>query len=180
MENFFEKTMGRHACSDERMNRLFSQENGDDFLFYPPPLPCIKLYGRECLITVRLESEIIYFSVIFKAFQKKLTMIDKHYSLLPSGLWIMKQKVKRWIVYDFSHGFYRVLFEGKKPQKIPTLSRSVQITSFQKEMPCTLQLLLAQTHSFLEISSFKYQISLRLCLFDRVLFLFFLNVFLGF
>ena len=68
MENFFEKTMGRHACSDERMNRLFSQENGDDFLFYPPPLPCIKLYGRECLITVRLESEIIYFSVIFKAF----------------------------------------------------------------------------------------------------------------
>ena len=172
--------MGRHVCSNERMNRLFSQEKGDDFLFYPPPLPSLKLYCRRCLITVRLESETIYFSVIFKAFQKKLIIIDKLYSLLPCGLWIMKQKVKRWALYDFSHDFYRALLEGPKPQQIPTLSRSVQITSFQKEIPCTLQLLLVQSHSFLEISSFKCQFSLRLCLFDRVLFLFFLNVFLGF
>lgn len=172
--------MGRHVCRNERTNRLFSQEKGDGFLFYPPPLPSLKLYCRECLITVRLESEIIYFPVIFKAFQRQLIIMDKHYSLLPCGLWIMKQKVKRWVVYDFSHDFYRALFEGPKPQQIPTLSRSVQITSFQKEIPCTLQLLLVQTHSFLEISSFKCQISFKLCLFDRVLFLFFLNVFLGF
>lgn len=156
--------------SNERMNRLFSQEKGMTS-FYPPPLPSMKLYCRECLITVKLESgKIIYFSVIFKAFQKKLTIIDKHYSLLPSGLWIMKQKVKRWVIYAFSHDFYRVLFEGAKPRKVPQQISTNNIVL--KEIPCTLQLLLVQTHSFLEISSFKCQISLRVCLFDRVLFLF--------
>ena len=98
--------------------------------FYTPSLPSLKLYCRRCLFTVRPESEIIYFSVIFKAFQKKLIIINKLYSLLPCGLWIMKQKFKRWVVYDFSHYFYRALFESPKPQQIPTLSRSVQITSF--------------------------------------------------
>lgn len=59
--------------------------------------------------------------------------------------------------------------------KVQNLSKfqlsAEQITSFQKEIPCTLQLLLVQTHSFLEISSFKCQFSLRLCLFDSFIFI---------
>ena len=122
--------MGRHVCSNESMIRLFSQEKGMTSFFYTPSLPSLKLYCRRWLFTVRRESEIIYFSVIFKAFWKKIIIIDELYSLLPCVLWIMKQKVKRWVVYDFSRDFYRALLEGPKPQQIPTLRRSVQITSF--------------------------------------------------
>lgn len=104
------------------------KRRGGDFFFYPPPIPSMKLYCRECWIRVRLESEIIYPYVTFKVFQKKLIIIDVNYSLLPCDLWMMKQKVKRWVVYDFSLDFYWALFESPKPQPLPTLSRSIQIT----------------------------------------------------
>lgn len=52
--------MGRYPYSDQGTYKVFSQEKGDGFLFYPPSVPGLKLYSRERLIMGRLESEIIY------------------------------------------------------------------------------------------------------------------------
>lgn len=59
-EIFKKKVMGRYPYSDQRTYKVFSQEKGDGFLFYPPSVPGLKLYSRERLIMGRLESEIIY------------------------------------------------------------------------------------------------------------------------
>ena len=72
--------------------------------FHPPPLPGMKLKRPGRLIRVRLESEIICPDVTFKVLYKKLGVISVHYSLLPTGLWVMKQRVKRWVACGFFSG----------------------------------------------------------------------------
>lgn len=137
--------------------RLSSQEKGGSFFFFPPSIPGLKLYSKGSLIMVTLESEIIYPQVASKVFQRKLIAINVNYSLRPTGLWMLKQKVKRCVVCDFSLDCYRTLFEVPRSQQLSTLSRSIQIYFIQKEIPCALKPMLVQTHSFVEMSSSKYQ-----------------------